>query len=118
MSLHKEKVNKESKDETVTHLDGEEGETKQVESKCRAVCRSNNGGISCCKILLVDIRKPDKPYKLCRVYAIVNDQSNRSLLSSELVDNSDQIVKKKNITFQPAVVTEKPISVEESLDWS
>jgi hypothetical protein len=85
--LHKEKVEKESKEENkVNPADGEESASEQVTNKCTAVCGESNGGISCSKFLLVDIVKPDATNESCRVYAIIDDQSNSSLISSELAD--------------------------------
>ena len=84
--MHKERLDKDNKDNKKEHPDGEEGSAQRVQSKCTAVCGENNGGISCSKILLVDILKPGKQNEQCRVYAIVDEQSNSSLISSELAD--------------------------------
>ena len=84
--MHKERLDKDNKNNKKEHPDGEEGSAQQVQSKCTAVCGENNGGISCSKVLLVDIVKPGEPNEQCRVYAIVDDQSNSFLISSELAD--------------------------------
>jgi hypothetical protein len=84
--LHKEKLSEGSKDEKNTQHEGEEDASKQITNTCTAVCGENNGDVSCSKILLVDIVKPDEPNVSSRVYAIIDDQSNSSLISSELVD--------------------------------
>ena len=57
-----------------------------IGSKCTAVCRESGGGVSCSKIMLVDVSNKNKPDNKCRVYAIIDDQSNTSLISSELAD--------------------------------
>ena len=44
------------------------------------------GGISCSKLLLVDVVSKERPERVCRVYAIIDDQSNTSLITSELAD--------------------------------
>ena len=84
--LHKEKVSEGGKDEKNTQHKGEEDASKQITNTCTAVCGDDNGGVSCSKILLVDIVKPDERNVSSRVYAIIDDQSNSSLISSELVD--------------------------------
>ena len=55
-------------------------------SKCTEICGDNKGGVSCSKILLVDVIKPEAPTAVVRVYAMIDDQSNSSLVSSELAD--------------------------------
>ena len=84
--LHKEKVSEGGKDEKNPQHEGEEDASKQITNTCTTLCGDNNGGVSCSKILLVDIVKPDEPNVSSRVYAIIDDQSNSSLISSELAD--------------------------------
>ena len=43
--------------------------------------------VSCSKIALLDMSHPDKPKKKFRVYAIVDEQSNASMISLELADS-------------------------------
>ena len=57
-----------------------------VNAQCTAVCSTSSGGTSCSKVLLVDVFLKDKSYLVRRVYAIIDEQSNSSLISSELVD--------------------------------
>ena len=58
-----------------------------VNNSCTAVCsRAGEGGVSCGKILLVDVFSSDSPEQKHRVYAIIDEQSNSSLISSELAD--------------------------------
>ena len=57
-----------------------------VDTKCTRACRPFEGGVSCSKLLLADVKSREKPNTLHRIYAIIDDQSNSSLISSELVD--------------------------------
>ena len=59
---------------------------EMVSTQCTAVCSASSGGTSCSKILLVDVFLKDKPDFVRRVYAIIDEQSNSSLISSELAD--------------------------------
>ncbi|CAB3985600.1 Hypothetical predicted protein [Paramuricea clavata] len=47
------------------------------------------GGLSCSKILLVDAYAEDRPENAHRVYALMDDQSNASMISPELADLLD-----------------------------
>ena len=66
---------------------GEASNSEVVNSKCTIACGGRSGGMSCSKIVLVDIHTKAKPNFCKRVYAIMNDQSNTSLVSSELSDD-------------------------------
>ena len=57
-----------------------------VNSKCTSACNSTDGGVSCSKLLLVDVFGKVKPHTVRRVYAIIDEQSNSSLISTELAD--------------------------------
>ena len=62
-----------------------QNDSEAVNARCTSVCNIN-GGVSCSKILLVDVLSKittDSPH---RVYAIIDEQSNTSLISSELAD--------------------------------
>lgn len=59
-------------------------------SKCTILCGVNQyTDRSCNKTFLVDVHLSDDPTKTARVYAILDDQSNRSLVSPELLDTLD-----------------------------
>ena len=45
-----------------------------------------DGGVSCSKLLLVEVSSKEKPHAVHRVYAIIYEQSNSSLISTELAD--------------------------------
>ena len=60
--------------------------TEIVDTKCTLACKPIEGGVSCSKLLLVDVKNKEKPNTLHRIYAIVDEQSNSSLISSELAD--------------------------------
>ena len=44
------------------------------------------GGVSCSKLLLVGVSSKEKPHAVHRVYAIMDEQSNLSLIRVELAD--------------------------------
>ena len=71
--LHKEELKK-----------PEGGES--VDTKCTSLCGASEGGVSCSKLVLVDVVSKERPKSICRVYAIIDDQSNTSLITSELAD--------------------------------
>ena len=70
------------------YADGGEPPSKleAVSSKCTTLCGDKFIGKSCSKTLLVDVYPYGHPEKAQRVYAIIDDQSNRSLGSQELFD--------------------------------
>ena len=70
--LHKDKLKK-----------PEGGES--VDTKCTFLCGASEGGVSCSKLVLVDVVSKERPKSICRVYAII-DQSNTSLITSKLAD--------------------------------
>ena len=63
-----------------------EPENEVVSAKCTALCEPT-GGVSCSKTLLVDVYSQCSPHLTKRVYAIVDEQSNSSLVTSELADD-------------------------------
>ena len=67
-------------------LNREKGDGDKVTSKCTSVCNAN-GGLSCGKIVPVDVFEREYPGRSYRVYAILDEQSNSSLISSELADD-------------------------------
>ena len=64
-----------------------DGGDKTVGVKCTSTCNVPEGGVSCSKLLLVDVYSKQKPNKSHRIYAIIDEQSNSSLISSELADD-------------------------------
>ena len=58
---------------------------EELQSTCTAVC-DNLGGVSCSKIVLVEVFPQGHPDQAHRVYVIVDDQSNASMISPELTD--------------------------------
>ena len=66
---------------------GEETFQKVVASKCTEICGTEaklNFGKSCAKMVLVKVYQNDKPDQFLKTYAILDEQSNRSLASPEL----------------------------------
>ena len=55
-------------------------------TRCTGVCSASHGGTSCSRILLVDVFLKDRPDIVQCVYAIIDEQSNSSQISSELAD--------------------------------
>ena len=62
-----------------------EGE-EEVKSKCTSVCRGKTGGLSCSKIVLVNVFTEDNPEIVCGAYAIIDEQSNASMIAPNLAD--------------------------------
>jgi len=60
--------------------------TAGIVTKCTQVCGGDLSGKSCSKIVLVEVYPVKQPDKAIRTYAIVDDQSNRSLASSDFFD--------------------------------
>ena len=54
---------------------------ENVNAKCTSICKGAPGGLSCSKIVLVDIYREDQPNEVHRVYAIVDDQCMRENMS-------------------------------------
>ena len=59
---------------------------ENVTLKCTSICKGSLGGLSCSKIVLVDVYSEDNPHEVHRVYASVDDQSNASLITTDLSD--------------------------------
>lgn len=57
-----------------------------VNSKCTEVCGESNSPRSCSKICLITVHLNGQPERSVRLYAILDDQSNRSLARSEFFD--------------------------------
>ena len=59
-----------------------------VKSKCTQICgtsANSTGGRSCAKIVLVDVYNQAAPSHRLRTYAVIDEQSNRSLASPSLI---------------------------------
>ncbi|XP_071161241.1 uncharacterized protein [Mytilus edulis] len=79
----------------------ESAETKStsVNSICTEICKDTYSGKSCAKILPVNVYHKDNQYKVIRMYAIIDDQSNRSLASPEFFNLFDVKDKPENYTL-------------------
>ena len=76
--------NKEKFDQSV-HGGEEETSKKTVTSKCTQVCgNKQHEGKSCAKLVLVNIYQSTRPEHMLKAYAILDEQSNRSLAKPEL----------------------------------
>ncbi len=60
-----------------------------IDSQCTEVCGMNQSARSCSKICLVKVYKKGQPEHAVSMYAILDDQSNRSLVRSEFFDLFD-----------------------------
>ncbi|XP_033104025.1 uncharacterized protein LOC117106722 [Anneissia japonica] len=70
-----------------THADeAHGGERRPVLSKCTQVCRNNPYGRSCSKICLARVYIDGNPANVITTYAVLDDQSNKSLAKSKLFD--------------------------------
>ena len=74
--------------------DEQSGESEElappiVTSKCTEICGGAPRPRSCSKICLVKVSHADYPNKSHRVYAVLDDQSNRSLVKSEFFNLLD-----------------------------
>ncbi|XP_060793215.1 uncharacterized protein LOC132896416 [Neoarius graeffei] len=70
--------------------EGEESTSASVTtSLCTEVCGDSTITKSCSKICLVDVYPKDQPEKKARAYAILDDQSNRSLARSSFFEMFD-----------------------------
>lgn len=75
--------------------------------KCTSICNGNPGGLSCGKTVLVDVYSEEHPDDVHRVYAIVDDQSNASMITNDLAD------KLSSTTSQPAEARRRSDTVGE-----
>ena len=57
-----------------------------MDRTCTSLCGAIKGGVSCSKLVLVDVVNKEDLNSIYRVYAIVDEQSNSSLISSKLAD--------------------------------
>ncbi|KAK7093723.1 uncharacterized protein [Littorina saxatilis] len=70
---------------------GGEGQREEVvKSKCTRLCGDNSGSRSCGKVILVHVFPEGQPERSQEVYAIIDDQSNRSLAAPSLF-NQQQV---------------------------
>ena len=76
----------EEKKERAKETEKSKESQENVNPKCTSVCKGTPGGLSCSKTVLVDVYREDHPNDVHRVYAIVDDQSNASIISTELAD--------------------------------
>ncbi len=64
----------------------EESDGEEIKSSCTLLCNDKSGGLSCNKIVLLDISLLTKPDQVRRIYAILDEQSNASMISPALAD--------------------------------
>ena len=75
---------------TVLHLEKRrsvpEDKGEERRATCTAICHTRSGGLSCSKIVLLDVFPEGRPDLTHRVYAVIDDQSNASMISPSLAD--------------------------------
>lgn len=64
--------------------------TVNIVNKCTDVCGSHIEGKSCAKILPINVTHIDYPSTSLKAYMILDEQSNRTLVRSELLDYFDR----------------------------
>ncbi|PIK48185.1 hypothetical protein BSL78_14928 [Apostichopus japonicus] len=75
------------RDTQVTKGDnGGEQNSSSVTSKCTEICGDNLGGRSCSKVCQVKVYTQRKEHEAIKVYAVLDEQSNRSLAKPQLFD--------------------------------
>nr|XP_034305596.1 uncharacterized protein LOC117682359 [Crassostrea gigas] len=79
----------ENQHSTVRENGGEDNASENVASKCTVLCDKPSLGRSCGKIVLVNVFLRQDPNKAIKVCAILDDQSNRTLISPRLCDRLD-----------------------------
>lgn len=75
-----------NKERTTASAEGGEHQAESVETKCTQLCGPGQTGLSCSKILLADIYLDKSPNKRTRCYVAIDEQSNRSLVKSDVFD--------------------------------
>ena len=60
--------------------------SEELRTNCSTICHNRSGGLSCSKVVLVDVFHEKQPNVVQRVYAIVDNQSNASMVSPQLAD--------------------------------
>ncbi|KAK3105444.1 hypothetical protein FSP39_025380 [Pinctada imbricata] len=64
----------------------EEQSQQDVVTKCTQLCGSDTGSRSCGKVILVNVYPKGQPNKATRMYALIDDQSNKTLATSKFFD--------------------------------
>jgi hypothetical protein len=77
---------KEASPQTADSGEGNKTVDETVEAKCTSVCGDVFSGRSCAKMVLVNVSPIGHPEESVKVYAILDDQSNRTLAKTELLD--------------------------------
>lgn len=87
-ALHQPKYNvSEGKSNTKVETPHGGEQPENVNFKCTLICGEGFYGRSCAKVVLVDVFPEGQPDAAVPVYALLDDQSNRSLATSELLDS-------------------------------
>lgn len=71
----------------------------EISSSCTEICREPYSGKSCAKILPVNVFHRDNPNKRVKLYAVIDDQSNRSLAAPDFFEFFGVTDKPQNYTI-------------------
>ncbi|VDI50541.1 Hypothetical predicted protein [Mytilus galloprovincialis] len=80
------KKNREQRSTEPSDYDEENKVQTPIQSACTQICMDKFSGKSCAKIMPVEVYRSDNPDRRLKVYALMDDQSNRTLGKSELFD--------------------------------
>ncbi|XP_056017477.1 uncharacterized protein LOC130053871 [Ostrea edulis] len=73
--------------------------SQSVNNKCTEICQGDFKGKSCAKIVLVTVTHSAFPDRRFRTYAILDDQSNRTLAQKDLFDAFDIVGERQDYTL-------------------
>lgn len=73
---------------------GEKTGENSATSACTQICKDGFSGKSCAKVILVNLHQTRNPSKSLKAYAIIDNESNISLVKSEVFDrlNMDKLI--------------------------
>ena len=83
---HSALLHREKKKDDEEKKAGSAGDRSEVTSSCTEICKNDNRGLSASKIVLVDVSLRERPNDTHRVYVLLDEQSNASLISPKLTD--------------------------------
>ncbi|XP_021355873.1 uncharacterized protein LOC110451959 [Mizuhopecten yessoensis] len=75
------------------------GEDTDVTCNCAQLCGAHGASKSCAKIVKVNVHLKDNSNRTMQLYALIDDQSNRSLASPELLDNFKDLTEAERIQY-------------------
>ncbi|XP_033114299.1 uncharacterized protein LOC117114718 [Anneissia japonica] len=79
-------INSQTEQAPANHGEEDKQKPQEVTSTCTAICGKYVSGRSCAKIVLAKVYLRHRPHDSTMVYVVLDDQSNASLVKSELAD--------------------------------